>query len=142
MGTPSKKALNDHIVDEWNVARRTAEFFDEQIGKLREVAFTVSAALLGAAFQFRITVLFLLVPLLELGFFLIDIRYQTYLDTVSKYAKDIEKDYQFASQGITNRIDEKRGPVSVRWLVFFLYACFAAVGVYGLIPYLTRFSDC
>lgn len=142
MGTPSKKALNDHIVDEWDIARRTAEFFDEQIGKLREVAFAVSAALLGAAFQFRIAVLFFVIPLLELGFFLIDMRYQTYLDTVSNYAKDIEKDYQFAFQGITNRIVERRGPVSIRWLVFFLYACFAAVGVYGLIPYLTMFLDC
>jgi len=142
LGSPSKKALTDHVFGEWDVARRTAEFFDEQIGKLREVAFAVSAALLGAAFEFRIPVLFLVMPLLELGFFLIDIRYQTYLDKVSEYAKDIEKDYQFASHGLTSKIIEGRRPVSVRWLVFLLYLCFATVGVYGLIPYLTRFLDC
>ena len=142
-----RKPLCDQVLKEWDTARRTAEFFDEQIGKIREIAFTVSAGLLGVAFQYNISMLYLATLPLEIGFLVIDFRYQTYLDAVSKYAKEMEKQYQFAFEGITHKIDEarasSRGYPFLRAIVFCLYLSFMIIALYGLFsPWLRRLLDC
>lgn len=133
----AKECLNGNVLQEWDVTRRTAEFFDEQIGKLRELAFTVSTALIGIAFQFKIRELLLLVPLLEIGFILIDFRYQEYLNIVSSYASDIEARYRFAFEGLTQRIKAKRGR-SLRWYIMTLYVAYILICTF-LYIYLTYF---
>ena len=58
----AKLALNDLVFREWDVARRTAEFFDEQLGRLRGIGITASVAVLGIAVRYNAVWGWLLLP--------------------------------------------------------------------------------
>ena len=73
------------VITEWDTTRRTAEFFDDQLGRLREVDVASSVAIIGIAVQFNLVLGLVLVPL-NAVFWEMDKRFQRYLDLVTRYA--------------------------------------------------------
>lgn len=104
----AKKPLNDEVLSEWDVVRRTAEFFDGILGNLRTFGLTASVTLIGFAFEFRVSPLFLASTLLSVALVFIDHRYQAYLGVTAKYAMRIESNYNFVSSGLTYVLTEER----------------------------------
>jgi hypothetical protein len=121
MTDQNKKELDDHILQEWDVCRRTAEFFDDQLGRLREIGIASSVAIIGLAVQFQTAIGILLLPL-NIIFTLLDYRSQRYLAGVSSYAKRIEDSYQFAGSGLTHSIRSKIGDKESSVYRYFVYA--------------------
>jgi len=130
----TKKTISNEVLLEWDVVRRTAEFFDGVLGNLRTFGLTASVTLIGIAFEFHVSPLFLASPLLNIALIFIDRRYQAYLGVTAKYAMDIEEEYDFASSGLTLTITEERGkqgfsrPENIFRII---YALLALVGIVG-----------
>lgn len=135
-----KKPLTREILVEWNVTRRTAEFFDGTLGNLRVAGLTASITLIGIAFEFRAYSILFILPVLNIALFLIDRRYEEYLGTTAKYAMAIENKYDFNGNGLTYAItaESKRHQKSkpqdiVRIVHFILAATSVGLGLYVFI---------
>jgi hypothetical protein len=96
------------VVTQWDVARRTAEFFDGTLGNLRTVGLTASVTLIGLAYQFHVSPLLFAAGLLNVALLTVDMRYQGYLKATAKYANMIEETYDFCSKGLTHAINDAR----------------------------------
>jgi hypothetical protein len=133
-----KNTLTDLVFSEWDVARRTAEFFDGTLGNLRTFGLTASVTLIGIAFEFHIYPLLIAIVALNLALIFIDRRYQAYLKVTAKYAMSIEEKYGFSNSGLTFAINEEREKhkrTRPEHLFQVIYAILALAGVAILILY-------
>ena len=141
--TTTEQEPNEQVLHQWDVTRRTAEFFDAQIDRVREIAVTASVAIIGLSLQFdKLPLASTLFPL-NVVFYLIDARARRYLLFVTDYAKEIEQGYKFAGGGLTSYIRQqlrtrtrfghlpkKTGRQSfTRIPIYGIYVLFAAIGI-------------
>jgi hypothetical protein len=103
-----KYDVDDYIMQEWDVARRTAEFFDGILGNLRTYGLTASVTLIGLAFQFQVAPLLLAGFCLNIGLLFVDKRYQSYLRATALYSIKLENEYNFADTGLAHAINDER----------------------------------
>jgi len=103
----TKKPLTDEALREWDVVRRTLEFFDGTLGNLRTVGLTASVTLIGIALQFGVYPLFLAAAFLNFAMLVIDRRYQAFLKVTGQYAMRIENAYCFPGEGLTFAITKE-----------------------------------
>src|SRR5207237_1822268 len=132
---------DDFIMHECDVCRRTSEFFDNQLGRLREIGIASSVAIIGIAFQFRPEIGILLLPINTI-FTLLDRRTQRYLKAVSTYASKLEENYRFAGSGLTHSIRGAIGGAEssiYRYFVYLINAGFLATGTAFLWSSLARY---
>jgi hypothetical protein len=125
-----REDLTDYVLREWDVCRRTAEFFDNQLGRLREIGIASSVAIIGLAVQFQPLIGILLLPLNAI-FTLLDRRSQQYLAGVASYAAAMEKKYEFFGSGLTHSVRSKIGDKEssiYRYFVYVINAGFLATG--------------
>ncbi len=127
----TKLKPSPEILQEWDVTRRTAEFFDEQVSRVREIGVGASVAIIGIAAQFNWTIGATLLPL-NLSFLLIDQRARRYLLNVTDYAQEIEARYEFSGDGLTSFIRKRlRGGRQsfTRLPIYGVYWFFAVIGL-------------
>ena len=109
-------SLSPEVVSQWDVARRTAEFFDGTLGNLRTAGLTASVTLIGLAYQFHVSPLLPAAGLLNAALLTVDIRYQSYLKATARYANMIEQKYDFCINGLTHAINDARNKTRSHWL--------------------------
>ena len=129
-----KETITNEVLSEWDVVRRTAEFFDGVLANLRTFGLTASVTLFGLAFEFNVPPLFLSSVLLNIALIFIDNRYQDYLVVTARYAMDIENKYKFAGFGLSYTIHAERSKqgLSRPENVFrFIYVVLAVGGIIG-----------
>ena len=131
-----KKELTDSVVKEWDVSRRTAEFFDQSLGRLREVGIAASVAITSVAVQFQPAIGILLLPI-NFIFPVFDRRYQRYLEAASSYARYIEMNYDFAGVGLTESIRQRIKGKTHSFTQFYVNAIYVGFVILG-IWFLTR----
>ena len=125
--SPSMKSA----ITEWDTTRRTAEFFDDQLGRLREVDVASSVAIIGIAVQFNLALGLVLVPL-NAVFWEMDKRFQRYLDLVTRYAAKLEDTHEFTQEGLTTFIQNTLGKTkksSMRKVMRYAFVTFIATGL-------------
>jgi hypothetical protein len=136
MVSMAKKTLTHKVFSEWDVARRTAEFFDGFLGNLRTVGLTASVTLIGIAFEFKVSPLLLAASVLNVALLFIDWRYQAYLGVSAKYAMNIEKEYDFCSIGLTCAITAERDRHKIirpENVFRAIYVVLAILGIFGFL---------
>lgn len=126
-----KSQVTDAIIQEWDVSRRTAEFFDRQLGRLREIGIASSIAIAGLAVQFQPAIGALLLPL-NFIFPLMDRRSQKYLVAATTYASSLETNYQFAGTGLTLSIRARIGGRESSFIRFFVSGIYVAFFLLGI----------
>ena len=130
------KTLTNKVISEWDVARRTAEFFDGALANLRTFGLTASVTLFGVAFEFNVPPLFVATTLLNIALIFIDNRYQDYLVVTARYAMNIENEYKFASSGLSHAIHAERsrqGFSRPENIFRFVYVILAIGGIVGFV---------
>jgi hypothetical protein len=126
--------VDSDVLQEWDVTRRTAEFFDGAIGNLRTYGLTASVTIVSIAFEFHVPPLLLTGALLNVGLFFVDKRFESYLKATASYSIKLEDKYRFADEGLGHAIhrDRERYWLSRPEHVFrFLYVVLGIAAVLG-----------
>lgn len=134
-----KKGLTDIVMQEWDVTRRTAEFFDGVLGNLRTYGLTASVTLIGLSFQFKVVPLLLAGVGLNIGLLFVDKRYQSYLRATALYSIKLENEYKFGDAGLAHAINNER---ERNWLSrpeHTFRAIYVVLAIAGFIGFLSTF---
>jgi hypothetical protein len=127
----TKPKPSPEILQEWDVTRRTAEFFDEQVSRVREIGVGASVAIIGIAAQFNWVIGSTLLPL-NLSFLLIDRRARRYLLDATDYASKIEDQYEFGGDGLTSFIRKKLRDKRQSFTRLPIYGIYWFFAIFGL----------
>jgi hypothetical protein len=129
---------------QWDVVRRTMEFFDRTLATIRTFGLSVTVAILVAAFQYRVPELLPFSILLNLILLLLDLHYRRFLWVTSRYALRLEQSYGFVQPGLTAVLDYEHEKRRTKYLFPAAYVVImAALSVYwvamlGLLDNLVR----
>jgi len=97
--------LSREIVMQWDVVRRTMEFFDRTLATLRTFGLSVTVAILLAAVQYKAPELLPFAIVLNLVLLLLDLHYRRFMWVTSRYALQLEQSYDFVAPGLTAVLD-------------------------------------
>jgi hypothetical protein len=90
---------------QWDVVRRTMEFFDRTLATLRTFGLSLTVALLLAAVQYKAPELLPFAIALNLVLLLLDLHYRRFMWATSRYALQLEQAYDFVAPGLTAVLD-------------------------------------